>query len=278
MTAASRREGVICWLLAAPAAAYLVAVFLASLALTALYSLGTPDYLGRIRLGLDLTNYATSLAGENLRIAGRSVGLAALVASLSVGVGAVVASYLRSLPPAARVALAVAFAAPLWLNVLVKNYALLLLLGQNGLLTRALEQWSPALAERLLFSNFAVGLGLLYTYAPYGILPVFVALSRVDDSIYEAARLLGSGGWRIFWSIELPLARPGMLIGWILTFLMALGAYVTPDILGGGKNPMVANLVYLYAVELRMLPVAAAMALLVVAATAAVGVVLGRRA
>ena len=128
---------------------------------------------------------------------------------------------------------------PFWSNFLVRTYAWRMLLGTEGYITQIGE--ATGLWGRLLFTAPAVFLGLLYGYLPFMVLPLYAAIERLDCSLVEAARDLYASGATAFRKVTLPLSRPGIIAGSILVFVPSLGAYVTPDILGGAKTTLLGN-------------------------------------
>ena len=152
---------------------------------------------------------------------------------------------------------------PFWTNLLIRTYALIAVLRTNGYLNDLLELiWLSAdsglrilglgdwnlFGERfnrleLLYNNFAVVYGLVYVHLPFMVLPLYAALDRMDRSYIEASLDLGAGQWRTFRSVIVPLALPGIISGIIITFIPALGSYLTPDLLGGTDSQMIANVI-----------------------------------
>jgi spermidine/putrescine transport system permease protein len=128
---------------------------------------------------------------------------------------------------------------PFWSNFLVRTYAWRILLGNDGYITQLGE--ATGLWGRMLFTAPAVFLGLLYGYLPFMVLPLYAAIERLDWSLVEAARDLYASGAMAFRKVTLPLSRPGIIAGSILVFVPSLGAYVTPDILGGAKTTLLGN-------------------------------------
>jgi spermidine/putrescine transport system permease protein len=128
---------------------------------------------------------------------------------------------------------------PFWSNFLVRTYAWRMLLGNDGYITQFGE--ATGLWGRMLFTAPAVFLGLLYGYLPFMVLPLYAAIERLDWSLVEAARDLYASGAMAFRKVTLPLSRPGIIAGSILVFVPSLGAYVTPDILGGAKTTLLGN-------------------------------------
>ncbi len=142
-----------------------------------------------------------------------------------------------------RTLLLIAVLVPFWSNFLVRTYAWRMLLDSDGYVTQigqALGLW-----DRMLFTAPAVFIGLLYGYLPFMVLPLYASLERMDWDLVEAARDLFASGPRAFQKITLPLSKPGIIAGSILVFIPTLGAYVTPDILGGGKTNLLGNFIVL---------------------------------
>ena len=133
---------------------------------------------------------------------------------------------------------------PFWTSFLVRTYAWLFLLRDTGLINTALlaagiiHQPLP-----LLYNSAAVLLGLVYGYLPFMVLPIYATLERLDPALLEAAADLGARPWASLFRVVVPLSRPGIAAGSILVFIPCLGAYLTPDLLGGGRVVLVGNLV-----------------------------------
>jgi spermidine/putrescine transport system permease protein len=138
-----------------------------------------------------------------------------------------------------RTLLLIAVLIPFWSNFLVRTYAWRMLLDSDGYITQLGEL--TGLWGRMLFTLPAVFIGLLYGYLPFMVLPLYAALERMDWGLVEAGRDLYASGAKAFWKITLPLSKPGILAGSILVFIPSLGAYVTPDILGGAKTTLLGN-------------------------------------
>jgi spermidine/putrescine transport system permease protein len=132
---------------------------------------------------------------------------------------------------------------PFWTNYLIRTYAWIVLLNPAGLVNGAL-QWLGFSPLALLYNEFAVVLGLTYNYTPFVILAIYAALQRLDPSYAEASRDLGATAAATFWRITLPLTAPGVAAGAVFVFVLSIGNFVTPDLLGGGKLQMAGNLIY----------------------------------
>ncbi len=135
---------------------------------------------------------------------------------------------------------------PFWTNLLVRVYAWMLLLRNGGLVDSALGVFGvPEGSVGLLYSNGAVMIGLLYSFLPFMVLPIYTSLEKLDWRLVEAAFDLGANRWQALKRVILPLALPGMLAGATLVFIPALGNYIIPELLGGGKALMIGNLIQL---------------------------------
>ena len=133
---------------------------------------------------------------------------------------------------------------PFWTSVLVRTYAWMVLLGRNGIINKLLL--SAGLIEQplpLMYNFTGVLIGMVHVLLPYMILPLYAALRRVDPSLVQAADGLGAPRWRVFWRIHLPLTLNGIAAGTILVFVLSLGFFITPALLGGGKVMMIAVLI-----------------------------------
>ncbi|MDF3842358.1 ABC transporter permease [Pseudomonas citronellolis] len=135
---------------------------------------------------------------------------------------------------------------PFWTNLLVRVYAWILLLRNGGLIDEGLHKlgFSEA-AIGLLYTDNAVIIGLLYTYLPFMVLPIYTSLEKMDWRLVEAAFDLGANRWKALRRIIIPLAMPGIVAGCILVFIPSLGNYIIPELLGGGKSLMIGNLIQL---------------------------------
>lgn len=133
---------------------------------------------------------------------------------------------------------------PFWTNFLVRTYAWRILLGEEGTINSFL-QWLGIIQEpmRLLNTQFAVLIGLVYGFLPFMVLPIYASVERLNFRYVEAAYDLGANDWSVFWRVIFPLTLPGTIAGCALVFIPAVGAYVTPDLLGGTRGLMIGNLI-----------------------------------
>jgi spermidine/putrescine transport system permease protein len=134
---------------------------------------------------------------------------------------------------------------PFWTNFLVRTYALKQVLAETGVFNALLLD-TRLIAEPLplLFNETGVLLGLVYGYLPFAVLPLYASIEKFDFSLMEAAADLGANNRRAFWRIMLPLTLPGVVAAFVLVFVPVVGAFVTPDIMSGGKVEMIGTLIY----------------------------------
>ncbi len=134
---------------------------------------------------------------------------------------------------------------PFWIGYVVRTFAWLPILGRGGLVNQLLLQLNiiSEPIEWLLYNEFAVYLGLVYVYLLFMVLPIFLAIDRIEPALYEAARDLGASRWKTFTRVTLPLSTPGILSGSIMVFLLTFGAFVTPALLGGTSGIMYSNVI-----------------------------------
>ena len=160
---------------------------------------------------------------------------------------------------------------PLWTSVLVRTYAWMVLLGRNGVFNRLLIDAGIVEDPLPLLHNFTgVMIGMVHVLLPYMVLPVYGAVRRLDPAIVAAAEGLGASSWRIFWRIYLPLTLNGIFAGAVIVFVLSLGFYITPALLGGGRVIMIAVLIEQQVRETLNWPFAAALSAVLLAFTFAV--------
>jgi spermidine/putrescine transport system permease protein len=206
-----------------------------------------------------------SFNGDYLSIFARSFRLAAITTLLTLAVSIPTALYMTTVSRRRAAFILFLVTVPFWTNLLVRNFAWILILRNGGTLDQALH-WLGLTKSSLdiLYTPFATGIGLTYSFLPFMILPTYVALERIDKRLIEAAFDLGANRWRVLSRIVLPLAMPGILAGSILVFVPCLGAYVSPELLGGGKSMMIGNLVQSQFGASRNWPFGAALAMLLI--------------
>jgi spermidine/putrescine transport system permease protein len=268
------------FLIGLPAFVYLVVLFALPLVIVVVYSFATRSRTGRTLLeDWNVSSYARLFEPLVLQITFRSLWLALLTTVICLVVGYPFAYYLATRSPRVRGALLVLVMIPFWSNFLVRTYAWRVILGQDGIAGTLNQTFGWDL--QLLFTPFAVVLGLVYGYLPFMILPLYASIERLDFSLVEAARDLYASGWEAFRRVTWPLSRPGVVAGSILVFIPSFGAYVTPEILGGGRTTMLGSYVVRQFLSARDWPFGSALSvviLVVMLATAIVYLRSGRRA
>ncbi|HSF94283.1 MAG TPA: ABC transporter permease [Thermohalobaculum sp.] len=190
----------------------------------------------------------------------------ALEATLIAVVVAYPAAYAISLAPKARqTRLLLLVMLPFWSNYLIRTYAWIVLLNREGLINRGLRGMG-VIDEPLpiLYNEFAVVTGLVYNYLPFVILAIYASIQRIDPSLREASEDLGAPGWRTFLRVTLPLTLPGVAAGAVFVFVLSIGNFITPDLLGGGRLQMVGNLIYDQFLSARDWPFGAAVSLVLI--------------
>lgn len=226
---------------ALPSYVYLIFLFAIPLVAVFVFSFASRSRTGRpVLADWNLDSWANLLDPVVGAIAWRSLWLAVVNTVLCLLIGYPFAYWIATRPRmASRNLLLVLVLIPFWSNFLVRTYAWRTLLDSDGLVTRFGQ--ATGLWDQLLFTIPAVFIGLLYGYLPFMVLPLYAAIERIDWSLVEAARDLYASGSDAFRKVTLPLSRPGIVAGSILVFIPSLGAYVTPDILGGAKTTLLGN-------------------------------------
>lgn len=202
-----------------------------------------------------------------LVIALRSIGIAGLTTLITLLIGFPVAVWLAMQPVHRRGLLIFLITVPFWANLLIRTYAWILLLRNTGVINNSLL--GLGLIDQplqLLYTDGAVLLGLVYTYAPFVVLPIYATLEKMDTRLLEAAQDLYAGRLRTLRKVVLPIARPGIIAGAILTFVPCLGAMIAPELLGGGTRMMLGNLIFRQFSDARNWPFGAALSLVLMAA------------
>ena len=166
---------------------------------------------------------------------------------------------------------------PFWTSVLVRTYAWMVLLGRNGVINRMLRDWGLIEFPLPLLHNLGgVLIGMVHVLVPYMVFPIYAALLRIDPDLSRAAEGLGASRWSTFRRVVLPLSMTGVAAGCALVFVLSLGFFITPALLGGGRVMMIAMLIEQQVRELLDWPFAAALSLVLLTVTLAVYALIGR--
>ncbi len=237
-----------------------LATILAPLATVAIVSLATRETYGWIQWTATVANYRDIWHPLYGWIYLQSIGLAAVTTGGCLLLGFPLAYLIARAAPHRQPLWLVLILIPLWTNFLIRTYAWIVLLRTEGVVNSLLLHLGLVQAPlSLLYTPSAVVLGLVYGYLPFMVLPIYAAMERVPRSLEEAARDLYAGFWTTIWRVVVPLVKPGMAAGSLLVFLASLGAYLTPDLLGGAKTMMIGNLVQHEFLVVRDWPLGAAL-------------------
>lgn len=232
-------------LLAAPGVAWLVTFMVVPCLLVLSYAFFMRGVWGGIDYTFTLENFARVADPLYAKIFLNSARIALTTTLIAILI-AYPAAYAISRAPRMRQPILLFFAVlPFWSNYLIRTYAWIVLLNREGLinnLLRAMGYTGEPLS--LLYTEAAVIIGLVYNYLPFVILAIYSTLSRLNPELMEASRDLGAGPARTFWRVTLPLTMPGVAAGGVFVFVLSIGNFVTPALLGGGRFQMVGNLVY----------------------------------
>ena len=201
-----------------------------------------------------------------INIVMRSIGLAAMTTILCLIVGLPVAYFIARQPEDKRNLYMLLITIPFWTNLLIRTYAWILILTRNGVVDARL-QWLGFEAGTfdLLYTNTAIFIGLVYSYLPFMVLPLYASLEKMDFRLVEAASDLYASKWQAARHVIIPLARPGIVAGALLVFIPSIGAFIAPELLGGGKRMMLGSLIYFQFATARNWPFGAAVSVLLMA-------------
>ena len=244
------------FILLAPAFALIGAFGLAPLGLMLVYSFLVPGTYGGVvwefsseayvqfLFERDIFDETLAFNASYLQIGARSVILAGLAVLGCLLIGYPTAYFIATRPPGIRNVLIFLVTVPFWTNLLVRTFSMMLILRDEGPLNAALR--GIGITDRplaLLYTDFAIGIGLLYSFLPFMVLPIYASLERVDFRLVEAAYDLYANRWKVLRRILIPLSLPGIAGGSFLVFILSLSSFLAPDLLGGGKHLMIGNLI-----------------------------------
>jgi spermidine/putrescine transport system permease protein len=252
-----------------PGLLWLGLFFLVPLALVFVVSLGTKDRFGAVILdapGLD--NYRTALTPTFLPTIWNSLRYAGLTTILSILIGYPIAYWISRYGGRNKTLLLILVMLPFWTSYLIRTYAWMIILRDNGVVNSVLRA-AGIIDEPLILLNtdLSVVLGMTYGFLPFAILPLFVSIDRLDHDLIAAARDLYASGAGAFRHVTLPLTMPGVIAAAILTFIPAIGDYVTPDLLGGAETTTIAKVIQTQFLSARDWPSGAALGFLLMVVT-----------
>lgn len=273
-----------------PSFFWLVIFFAIPLLLVLAMSFGERGTYGGVVWNLNLQNFVRFLNLDDplyLRIFGRTIYIAAITTVICFIIGYPLAFWIASQSSTRRNTLLLLLMVPFWTNFLVRTYAWILILRDQGVVNTiwtghlhnlvvwllGLLPWLPldwlvqitAHPLQIFGTNWAIIIGLVYGWLPDMVLPCYAAIERFDHSLIEAAQDLYANRVSAFFRVVFPLTLPGVVAGSILVFIPSLGAYVTPDLLGGAKSVMIGNVIYSQFMSARDYPFGAAISFVLMA-------------
>jgi spermidine/putrescine transport system permease protein len=227
-----------------PATIWLGLFFLVPLLLILAYSFGTSNIYGGITLGFNPGNYLRVFDPLYLEIIVRTFVIAAITTVLCFALGYPLAYFIVFKGRRWRNVLILLVMVPFWTSLLIRAYSWVVILSGNGIANKTL-QFLGIIDEpaTLIFTSQAVLMGMVYSYLPFMILPLYASLEKFDTSLKEAAKDLGASRWHTFWRVTFPLSMPGVIAGSILVFIPSAGEFVIPQLLGGSRTVMTGSLI-----------------------------------
>jgi spermidine/putrescine transport system permease protein len=262
------------WGLVLPAVAIIMLFSILPLAVVVIYSFLTPGDFGNVKwifstdgwfsvlFERDIFDDTVSLSDANLTILLRSVGLSLATTLITIVFGIPTAWFIATRPVTQRGFWLFLITIPFWTNLLVRTIAVQEMIRSEGVFNRVLMALGVIHEPlQMMFTNFAVLLGMAYVFLPLMVLPVYAAIEKFDFRLAEAGYDLYASRLYCLRRVILPLVRPGIIAGSILVFVPSLGAYVTPRIMGGGKSMMLGNLIEMQFGQGRNWPLGAALSI-----------------
>jgi spermidine/putrescine transport system permease protein len=227
-----------------PVTIWLGLFFLIPLLLVLTYSFGTSGVYGGITLGFNPGNYLKVFDPLYLEIIVRTFVIAAITTVLCFGLGYPLAYFIVFKGRRWRNVLILLVMVPFWTSLLIRAYSWVVILSGNGIANKTL-QFLGIIDEpaTLIFTSQAVLMGMVYSYLPFMILPLYASLEKFDTRLKEAAKDLGASRWDTFWRVTFPLSMPGVIAGSILVFIPSAGEFVIPQLLGGSRTVMTGSLI-----------------------------------
>jgi len=255
-----RQNKLVFGILLLPPAGWLVLFFTLPLAIVWVYSFGERGPLGETILAVSFDNYLRAVEWINLSILLKSAWIAVVATVLCIVIGFPLAMGIAFSPAKYRNVLLLLVILPFWTNLLIRTYSWIAILRTRGYVNMTLE-WlheklgvllglfgaADALGKfqplELLYNETAVIVGLVYVHLPFMVLPLYATLEKLDKSYLEASLDLGAGQWRTLFLVMVPLSLPGIVTGTLLVYILSLGTFLTPDLLGGPDSIMIGNLI-----------------------------------
>ncbi len=249
-----------------PGLGWLALFLVVPCAIVFIYSFFERGTYGGIDYVFTFENYARAADPLYLSIFLISAKLASLTTLAALLIGYPAAYLIATGPKRWQIPLLILAMLPFWSNYLIRSYAWIVLLNREGLVNNGLR--AVGLIDEplpLLYNEFAIVVGLLYGYLPFMVLALYSSISRLNPEILEASADLGASSFRTFLRVTLPLTLPGIGAGSVFVFVLSIGNFITPDLLGGGRTLMVGNLIFDQFLSARDWPFGSALAFILIA-------------
>jgi len=252
--------------LVSPALLWWAGLLVLPVGLVLAYSFFQRGTYGGVVYDWTFDNYRRAFDSLYLSVLWFSLRVAVEATVISLLIGYPVALFVATRPARWRTVLLVLIILPFWTSLLIRTYAWIVLLNDQGLINRVLRG-SGLVDEpvRLLYNEFAIVIGMVSTYLPLMVLPIYAALERLGPELAEASADLGANAWKRLWTVMVPLTLPGIAAGCIFVFVPTLGNFLIPDLLGGGRRQMVGNLIQGQFLKARDWPFGATLAVSLIA-------------
>jgi len=217
----------------------------------------------------NVEGYETMLqSAVYVKVLANTFKIALISTAVCAVLGYLLAYWLRGLPAKWQMAGLAAIVIPFWISILVRTYAWIVLLGNAGVVNRSLQGLGLSDAPLpFLYNELGVVIGTINVLLPFLVLPLYASMAKIDDRLMQAAETLGASRWTVFWRVFFPLSVPALAAGSVLVFILALGFYITPAILGGGRVPMIANMLDLLINQMPNWELASALSVVLLALT-----------
>ncbi|NGN41085.1 ABC transporter permease [Mesorhizobium sp. CGMCC 1.15528] len=266
------------WLLSAPALLIIFFAAIGPLFIVLVYSFLAPGNYGDVKWQFstdawmnvlferDIFDDTLSFAKANLSIFTRSISLSLLTTILTLIFGFPTAYFIATRPEGRREIWLFLITIPFWTNLLIRTFAMMEVLRNEGLINSLLRFLGLTTAPiQFMYTDFAVLVGMTYVYLPLMVLPLYASMEKIDFRLVEAGYDLYASRMQVLRRIIVPLVKPGIIAGSILVFIPSLGAYVTPRVMGGGTNLMIGNLIELQFGQGRNWPLGASLSITLMA-------------
>lgn len=266
------------WLLSAPALLIILVAAIGPLGIVLVYSFLAPGAYGDVKwefstdawVGVlfqrDIFDDTISIADAHLSIFWRSVRLSFATTVLAFVFGFPTAYFIATRPERTRAVWLFLITIPFWTNLLIRTFAIQEVIRNEGIVNTLLMRLGLISAPiQIMFTDWAIMIGMLYVYLPLMVLPLYASMEKIDFRLVEAGYDLYATRFQVLRRIIMPLVKPGIVAGSILVFIPSLGAYVTPRVLGGGRNMMLGNLIELQFGQGRNWPLGASLSITLLA-------------